>query len=131
MFHSFITSFICAFLQDDLTHHFSTFGHVESVISVDDEPEQQGCVLVTFDTRGSAENAKANGSTLQTSAKVDIPLTLTWYKTPAKINSDSSKKESVTEDDSSKKKDVVDDTWGDHDDAMVDYEEDEEEDDWT
>lgn len=118
-------------INDDLTHHFSTFGHVESVISVDDEPEQQGCVLITFDTRGSAENAKANGSTLQTSAKVDIPLTLTWYKTPAKINTDNSKKESVTEDDSSKKKDVVDDTWGDHDDAMVDYEEDEEEDDWT
>lgn len=88
--------------------------------------------MVTFDTRGSAENAKANGSTLQTNAKVDIPLTLTWYKSPAKMNSESSKKESTAEDDnSSKKKDVVDDTWGDHDDAMVDYEDDEEEDDWT
>jgi hypothetical protein len=109
------------------------FGHVESIELMEKEEHEQNTeasssALVTFDTRGSAENAKANGSKLILADSTGVELCLSWYKIPSTSSVKVGQKVEVAvetsqrnEDDSIRNKFLADD-------AMVDYEEDEDED---
>lgn len=108
----------------------------EGQLEQDNGPLIASTVLVTFDTRGSAENAKANGpSMLFSDSSTPIELTMSWYKEPTTTTTtacivDAEKKVEDALVENNIPRNTVDDAAKNDalvDDAIVDYEEDEDE----